>query len=402
MLKVSIKTYGCKVNQYESQLLRENIENCGYLVSDFNSSNIVLINSCCVTEKAESELRKFVQKSVNKGKKIWLTGCAVKKSNQFISMSGVEVFDDKETLLNSKLAGLNIITKFHNRTRAFVKIEDGCENFCAYCIVPYVRGPVRSRKEEDILCEVKHLVDNGYKEIVLTGVDLGAYGRDTGKELIGLLESLSRIEGLERIRISSLEVVYLNDKVIEYLSTNRLVCTHLHIPLQSGSDNILALMRRRYTFSDYIERVALARKKIDGVTFTTDAMVGFPGETEDDFISTCETIEKIGFLKVHIFRYSKRRETLAYRLENHISESVKREREKALCELSEKISNRTKERFIGSFLDVLVEKKKGENVFGYSSNYIPVFFSEKRIANNRVVTVKAERLIDGKLFCVKV
>ena len=402
MMKVTIKTYGCKVNQYESQLLRENLEKSGYQLSGYQESQLVVVNTCCVTQKAESEAIRFVKSSMQDGKKVWLTGCGVKKEGALIKLPGVQIFDNKDAFINLQLAGADKITKFYKHTRAFVKIEDGCENFCSYCIIPYVRGPVKSRRARDIIWEVENLVDNGYQEIVLTGVDLGAYGKDTGEDFVKLLESLSHTQGIQRIRLSSIEMFHLGERLIDYLSGNGFICPHLHIPLQSGSDSILAMMKRRYTVSGYLGKLERIRKKIAGVTFTTDAMVGFPGEKEEDFKKTCSVIQQAGFLKVHIFRYSIRQETSSYRLAEHIGEVQKKEREYRLKEISEKVSRKIKTEFIGDLLEVLVEKKTGKNFYGYSSNYIPVCFSSETAHVNEIVKVKAEKLQGKQLLSVAV
>jgi len=400
MMKATIKTYGCKVNQYESQLLNENLEKSGYELSDYRESEVVIVNTCCVTEKAESEARRFVRKGLQDGKRVWITGCAVRKENDFALLPGVEIFEDKEVLTRLKLAGIEGITRFFHHTRAFVKIEDGCENFCSYCIIPYVRGPVRSRNQDDIVREVENLAGNGYKEIVLTGVDIGAYGRDTFTDIVKLLDAISRVEGIKRIRISSMEVFHLNVNLVEYLAGNGLVCPHLHIPLQSGSDRILALMKRRYGVSDYLRKLDMIRKKIPHVTFTTDAMVGFPGESEEDFNLTCRAIERCGFIKVHIFRYSGRKETPAYYLGGQVPESAKKERESVLKRVAEMVSFRIKKDFIESPVEILVERKKGNAFHGYSLNYIPAFFNSAKEFKNEIVKVRVKDIKNGKLFCV--
>jgi len=321
--QVLVKTYGCKVNQYESQLIRENFERQGYTLSQNGEADVVVVNTCCVTEKAEKKARSFIRKAVAHGRRVLVTGCAVRKQNSFVEEFSppVEVYPDKDDLL---LAGLRTISRFDNHTRAFVKIEDGCENFCTFCIIPLVRGRVKSRLKEEVVDEVRQLVSNGYKEIVLTGVDLGAYGSDTGEGLTDLLKSLETLKGLERIRLSSIEVFHLTDELTEYLLNSRLFCRHFHIPLQSGSDRILRKMGRRYTFSEYLKKIEDIREKdpTGRTTFTTDVMVGFPGETEEDFTLTCEALKRIGFLRVHIFRYSKREGTAAYRMDGQVPEEV--------------------------------------------------------------------------------
>ncbi|MGI6595720.1 MAG: MiaB/RimO family radical SAM methylthiotransferase [Candidatus Ratteibacteria bacterium] len=404
-MKLFIKTYGCKANQHDSQLLLENFLEEGYKISSFGDADTVVVNTCCVTGKAEKESRSFIRKSAAAGKRVWMTGCAVKRE-EFCERCGASVSILPDMQLKKKT-----ISSFYNHTRAFVKIENGCENFCAYCIVPYVRGNVKSRSEEEIAEEVETLCDNGYKEIVLTGIDTGAYGKDTGADIIKLLERLKTIKGLERVRISSIELFYLTDALCDYLVSFPLFCPHFHIPLQSGSDKILKLMRRRYTFSDYLSRIEKIKKKgrAENITFTTDIIVGFPYEEDADFSLSAQAVKDIGFLKVHIFRYSKREGTAAYCLGGDIPSSIKKEREKILKEEALKVSMDIKKRFIGQELDVLVEREKEGWWTGYSSHYLPVkisVWSANECLFNKIVPVKAEgmdkhgllhgRIIEGK------
>ncbi|MCM8829647.1 MAG: MiaB/RimO family radical SAM methylthiotransferase [Candidatus Omnitrophica bacterium] len=367
-MNIFIKTYGCKANQYDSQLLLENLEAEGYRLSSFDDAEIVVVNTCCVTDKAEREARYFVKKATGQGKNVWITGCAIKKGT-FLERDSAGV-----NILSEVPLKKNTITHFYNHSRAFVKIEDGCENFCTYCIVPYVRGKVKSRPEEEIISEIKTLCSNGYKEIVLTGIDVGAYGRDTDTDIINLLERLKDIDGLKRVRLSSIEVFYLDDKLCEYLLSYPLFCPHLHIPLQSGSDKILRLMGRRYRFSEYVNVIEKIKKEDveNRFTFTTDIMVGFPYEDDDDFYLSIKAVEEIGFLKVHIFRYSKREGTSSFSIGGDVSDRVKKEREKILEEVAGVSSKKVKEQFIGRHLDVLIERKREDCWEGYSSQYLPV------------------------------
>jgi len=378
------------VNQYESQLLRENLEAQGYQLSKNGEPDVVVVNTCCVTKKAEKEARSFIRKSVAHGKRVLVTGCAVRKDDALKKLfPGIEIYPDKEFLIQSELAGLKTINRFEGHTRAFVKIEDGCENFCAYCIVPLVRGPVKSRPEEEVISEIRSLCFNGYKEIVLTGIDLGAYGRDTGGGIISLMEQLKSIKGLKRIRLSSIEIFHLTDELTGYLLSNELFCLHFHIPLQSGSDRILKMMGRRYTFSEYLNKIEGIREKdkTGRVTFTTDVMVGFPGETDEDFRLTCRAVEEAGFLRVHIFRYSKREGTAAYLMDGQVPENVKKEREKELEGIVDNTCYNVKQRFASRSMDVLVERETEDGWGGYSSEYVPVIFTGGKKLINEIVTV---------------
>lgn len=395
-MNLFIKTYGCKANQYDSQLLLENLLQDGYKLTGFKDADMVVVNTCCVTAKAEKEARSFIRKAAEEGKDVWVTGCATKRDG-FVERLGNNV-----KVLSTFPFKKKTIRYFFNHTRAFVKIENGCENFCAYCIVPFVRGKVKSRDEDEIVEEVEALVSNGYKEIVLTGIDTGAYGRDTGRDIIGLMERLKGIDGLERVRLSSIEVFYLTDGLCDYLFSNELFCPHLHIPLQSGSDRILKLMGRRYTFAEYLKRIEYIKKKDrEGrFTFTTDMMVGFPYEEDDDFDMSLRAIEEVSFLKVHIFRYSKREGTPAFTMGGQVPEDVKKKREKEMEYVAGMVSERVKGGFTGRVLDVLIERKVDGGWEGYSAQYIPVKILDKgkgcRI--NEVVSVLIKGIENGILI----
>ena len=405
MKKVRIFTLGCKVNQYESQLLRENFLNNGFLISDDEDFNIGVLNSCCVTSKAEKECRNIVRRLLRNGKEVWITGCWVNKERERIikEFPSVKVFE-KDFLFNSYFEKkVKSISYFSGHTRAFIKIEDGCENFCSYCIIPFVRGRVRSRLIGEIVDEIKVLSENGYKEFVLTGVDLGSFGKDTGERLKDLIERISKIEGVKRIRISSIELFHIDDELIDSLSNNEKFCHHFHIPLQSGSDRILKLMRRRYKIADYMEKIEKIRKKMEDVTFTTDVMVGFPGEEDNDFSLTCNVIKELEFLKVHIFPFSLRKNTFAENLKKFfVDEKVKRERFLILDRLAKEVSEKVKEKFIGSIQEVLIERKREGKWSGYTGNYLPVLIDSENDLKNKILKVKLEGMekdkIKGKLI----
>ncbi|MGC8976604.1 MAG: MiaB/RimO family radical SAM methylthiotransferase [Candidatus Ratteibacteria bacterium] len=386
---VEILTFGCKVNQYESQLIKENIE----MNENFKDGDIVVINSCCVTEKVERDVKKKIKKLLKEKKKVYLTGCLVEKNGIKDEIAGVKIIK-KEEFFKYK----NRISNFDSHTRAFIKIEDGCENFCSYCIIPYVRGNVRSRSQNDIIDEINCLAERGYKEIVLTGIDLGAYGKDIGTDLISLIEKIERIGNVKRIRISSIEIYYINEKLIDFLKFCEKFCPHFHIPLQSGSDRILNLMRRRYTFDDYYRKIEMIKEKIENVTFTTDIMIGFPGEKEDDFEKTCNAVEKIEFLKLHIFPYSERENTPATKFPEKIDERIKKERFKRLQKIASLSSKKVKEKFIGKNLTVLFERKKEIFWEGYSGNYIPVIVNSQKDLKNQIVNVVPEKILKDALF----
>lgn len=395
MKTVSLISFGCKVNQYETHLLRENLEREGYKSVD--EGEIFVINTCCVTGKVEKEIRRIIRKKLREGREVWVTGCLVNKSPEDLKVQfpSVKIFDKNEFIT------VKTISNFNSHTRAFIKIEDGCENYCSYCIIPYVRGKVKSRDEEEIVEEIRKLVKNGYKEIVLTGIDLGAYGKDTGTSFISLLKKIFKIEGLRRVRLSSIELIHLSDEIINFLAEWEVFCPHFHIPLQSGSNRILKLMNRKYGVSEYIEKIEKIRERINKVTFTTDIMVGFPGEKEKDFIETCEIVEKIQFLKIHIFPYSPREKTSAYHFPDKISCDVKKEREYEIFKVGNRVSYEVKKKFLGKTFQVLVERKKDGYWEGYSENYIPFIIESEKYLKNEVVSVMAEKIEREKFLYFK-
>ena len=258
-----------------------------------------------------------------------------------------------------------------NKTRAFVKIEDGCENFCSYCIIPYTRGPVRSKKKEDVLEEVKSLINNGHKEIVLTGIHTGHYGFDD-YSFSDLLLDLVKIDGLKRLRISSIEITEINDNVLEVIKNNNILVDHMHIPLQSGCDKILKLMNRKYDKEYFINKIETIRNIRTNMSITTDVIVGFPNETEEDFEETIKTIEKINFSKLHVFPYSKRKGTKAAVMENQVPENIKKERVKKLLGISKKLEIDYFSKFINKEVTFIPETYKDGYIYGHTGNYLLV------------------------------
>ena len=390
-MTVSLITLGCKVNQYETQLYRESFAADGFEIKNSGEpSDITFINTCCVTKRAEKESRNFIARSLKISSRVIVTGCYVEK--EYVQLKEkfpqIEIVRRKNLLNNNYFQKrINKIHYFSGHTRAFIKIEDGCEKFCSYCIIPYVRGRVKNREAKEILEEIKGLASNGYQEFVITGVDLGAY-----QGLPDLLFQLEKIEGVERIRLSSLDPGDSTDSLIEILSSSPKFCPHLHIPLQSGDDKILQLMNRDYTIDDYRKTIAKIREKIPEICISTDVMVGFPGEDEEAFKNTARIIEEVGFSRVHCFRYSPREKTRAAKLTNPVEEKTKKERAKNLISLTKGISQKIKKGFLGKTASVLIEKKRKDGYsFGYSRHYLPVLVKGK-IGTNQIVKVKIEDL----------
>ena len=397
-MKVSFYTLGCKVNLYESEVIMHEFKKRGYEIVPFTMpSDIVIINTCTVTNTSDKKSRNIIRQAVknNPNSIIVVMGCYSQvRSEDIKEIPGVNIIIGNTN--KSKIVDLveeyirdkknkNIIENimkvpfeameldsFETRTRAFVKIQDGCNNFCSYCIIPYSRGNIRSKEKEDVIKEVTCLVNNGYKEVVLTGIHTGHYGKDKyDYDFSDLLTSLCEIEGLLRIRISSIEITELDDKFMKVLENNKIV-DHIHIPLQSGSDKILKLMNRKYDKEYFYNKIQKIRSIRPDISITTDLIVGFPNETEDDFKETCEFLRKVNFSKIHVFPYSRRKGTPADLMDNQIDESIKKERVKKVLEISHELEINYMSKFINKEVDVLFETYEDGIITGHTSNYICV------------------------------
>ena len=290
------------------------------------------------------------------------------------------------------------IKHFENRTRAFVKIQDGCENFCTYCIIPYVRGKCRSKKEDNVLSEITTLVNNGYNEIVLTGIHTGNYGVDINTNFSSILEKILNIKGLKRLRISSIEITELTDKFMDVLKTSKKIVNHIHIPLQSGCGKILKAMNRKYDMQYFINKINQIRSIRKDIAITSDVIVGFPGETDEDFNITKENIKKIKFTELHVFPYSKRKGTPAAIMKNQIDGNIKKQRVKELIEISEELKNEYYKKFIGKLLEVLVETYSDGYLIGHLSNYGKVKFKGDESLLHNLVMVKLNDYINDEFM----
>ena len=424
MRSVAFHTLGCKVNQYDTQAMREALTKDYRIVSSKEGADIYIINTCTVTDRADQKSRQQIRNIIRKnpGAFVAVTGCyAQRKPFEIARIPGVDLIlgsQEKNRItpfltevknnLKPEIFVENIdsyskyvtrkVTSHHSHSRAFVKIQDGCQNYCSYCIIPYVRGQERSRPLKDILDEIEGLVRNGFKEIVFTGIRLGSWGQDLngGVALAALLEKVSEIEGLKRIRLSSIGLRDLNEELIDRITRLPRVCPHLHIPLQSGADNILKAMNRPYTtfyYRDLIERI---RDKLKGMAITTDVMVGFPGEKKEDFENTYDFAKKMKFAKVHVFRYSPRPGTLAVQLKGKVGEQEIKERSERLLGLSLKMQEEFSRLFLGKTLEVLVEKRRKNNYLtGFTDNYIKVVFSGPAHLVNEIIKIKITQVEKG-------
>ncbi len=409
MKKFMIITLGCKVNSYESQATREALIKNGYI--EENNPDIIIVNSCAVTSMAEHKSRQKVSSLAKKypNSIIVVCGCSsqyhtssykdipnvkiIMGNNDHLKLISLlkqyeenkkQIIDvDKSTRLRT-YQKLNI-TSFDEKIRAFVKISDGCNNFCSYCIIPYTRGNLRSREKDEILCEIKTLVNNNYQEIVITGIDSASYGYEfENYNFNSLLKDIIKINGLKRLRISSIEASQIDDEFIEILKSSNIIAPHLHIPLQSGSDSVLKRMRRKYTCEEFYQKIKKIKDEIPDIALACDVIVGFPGESEEEFEETYNFIKKCDFSFLHIFPYSPREGTLASTLPNQIPSQIKKQRVNKLIELGNQLSQKYEEKFINKNVTVLIESynPKTNLYHGLSENYLPCDIkSEKNIIN---------------------
>ncbi len=395
-MKFYIYTLGCKVNSYESRIMTEDLINAGYVEEKDNNipADIYIINTCSVTNTADSKSLKLIRQAIKKNKDaiIVVCGCLAQAKPETVNIEGVDIVIGNKNkskvseYINEYVKNKNKKTDIYDisnvefetmklnnfdKTRAFIKIQDGCNNFCAYCIIPYTRGSVRSKPREDILNEIDHLTLNGHKEIVLTGIHTGNYGSEFDNyDFADLLNEIVKIKKLSRIRISSIEITELNDRVLEIIKNNNVLVDHLHIPLQSGSDEILKLMNRKYDTKYFIEKINKIRKIRPDISITTDVIVGFPNETDKNFNETIETIKKVDFSKLHVFPYSKREGTKAATMEGQVKEEVKKQRVMELLKLSKELENKYMNKFIGKTLTFIPEVYKDGYLIGHTGNYL--------------------------------
>lgn len=421
---VAITTLGCKVNQYDSEAIAAQFQKAGFEVVPFEDvADVYVINTCTVTRMGDKKSRQFIRRahSRNPDALIVATGCYAQASpREVAALPGVCVVSgtyDRERIVqavldfdessrpsrrDSDVVGVNrevlegrdvapqvlvretssfgpfeelAVEGWTERTRAYVKIEDGCENFCSYCKVPYVRGPVRSRDPRKIRKEIELLASLGYREVVLTGIDLGAYGRDFGgsPDVVEILEAAASVEGIARVRLSSVDPTDVTEQLISTMADHVEVCPHLHIPLQSGSDTVLSLMNRRYTVSEYEDIVSMARERIPDLAVTTDVIVGFPGEDEEAFQATCDVCRRSRFSRMHVFQYSRRRGTVASTLPGQVSRIEKARRSAELIALGGELSLGFHRQLLGRSMSVLVEQADHEGFEGLTGNYVRVY-----------------------------
>ncbi len=414
-MKFFIYTLGCKVNTYESNVMKDKLLNNGYIEGSEIDSDIYIINTCTVTNTSDNKSLKVVRRVLkNKPNSIVVVvGCMTQVNSKLLDDLDVSIIlgnSGKSRIVEyieeykknkEKIVDVQdiMISDFEdmclnnfNKTRAFVKIEDGCENFCSYCIIPYARGKVRSKKPKIVIREIKNLIDDGHKEIVLTGIHTGHYGSDLeGFSFFKLLREIEKIEGLERLRISSIEITELDDEFMEVLNSSKILVDHMHIPIQSGSNEILKLMNRKYDKEYFIDKIEKIRTIRPNISITTDLIVGFPGETEELFNETIETINKINFSKIHVFPFSLRKGTKAEELPNHIDDVTKKERVKSILKISEELEKEYFNRFVGKEVEFLPEIYKEGYIIGHTGNYLLIKTKGNIDDLNEIKNVKIEK-----------
>lgn len=398
-MKFNIVTFGCKVNQYESNMMKEKMLSSNFFYEEnMSDANIIIVNTCSVTNVADKKCLKMIRKIKREYPNALLVvaGCSSQNNQNVYEALDIDILlgnKDKSKIVELIKEYLDTEKKYvkfynernldfedmlindYNHVRAFVKIEDGCDNFCSYCIIPFVRGSVRSKDFDTVIKEAKLLTEHGHKEIVLTGIHTGHY-MSNNHDLTDLINELSKIDDLLRIRISSIEITELNDKFLEMLKINKKVCNHLHIPLQAGSDEILKRMNRKYDLAYYEEKINKIRSIRPDISITTDIIVGFPYETDELFSETLEFSKKMNFSKIHVFPYSIRVGTAAASMPNQVDEVTKKVRVKKLMALSEKQEKEYYEKFKGKELDILVEECDNNVSIGHTSNYLMVTLNE--------------------------
>ena len=398
-MKFNIVTFGCKVNQYESNMMKEKMLSSNFFYEEnMSDANIIIVNTCSVTNVADKKCLKMIRKIKREYPNALLVvaGCSSQNNQNVYEALDIDILLGNKD--KSKIAELikeyldtekkyvkfynerdldfeDMLINDYNHVRAFVKIEDGCDNFCSYCIIPFVRGSVRSKDFDTVIKEAKLLTEHGHKEIVLTGIHTGHY-MSNNHDLTDLINELSKIDDLLRIRISSIEITELNDKFLEMLKINKKVCNHLHIPLQAGSDEILKRMNRKYDLAYYEDKINKIRSIRPDISITTDIIVGFPYETDELFSETLEFSKKMNFSKIHVFPYSIRVGTAAASMPNQVDETTKKVRVKKLMALSEKQEKEYYEKFKGKELDILVEECDNNVSIGHTSNYLMVTLNE--------------------------
>ena len=420
MKKVALHNLGCKVNAYETEAMQELLEEHGYEIVPFKEgADIYIINTCTVTNMADRKSRQMLHRArkMNPHAIVVACGCYVQaKADELDECIDIVVGNNrKKDIIEilkeyergregscQEMVDINHtkeyeemhLTRTAEHTRAYIKVQDGCNQFCSYCIIPYARGRVRSRDHESVLREVQGLASNGYKEVVLTGIHLSSYGMDTGDHLLNLILDIHEVPGIQRIRLGSLEPRIITEEFARTLASLPKMCPHFHLSLQSGCDATLKRMNRRYTAEEYYEKCVLLRKYFYNPALTTDVIVGFPGETEEEFAQSKAFVDKVNFYETHVFKYSRREGTLAAKMENQVPETVKTVRSNELLELSRRKQRNYEEALIGTTQEVLMEEEilhEGEKYqVGHTKEYVKIGRKTTENLTNQLVNVEIE------------
>ena len=419
-MKFKIISLGCKVNSYECSALASSFLSRGYFECDDNNPNVVVINTCSVTATADQKSRQHIRKMMNNypNAVVAVMGCYSQGNVDYISseikphvLVGTshrdEINDLIEQYLKTKERIVKVddnprffnyeelgVTSFSENVRAYLKIQDGCDNFCTYCLIPYRRGRSRSRSKEKVIEEAKYLIKQGYSEIVLTGIHVGGYGHDLkDTSFSDLVKSLIELEGIKSLRISSVEESEIDDELIDMVIHSKVLAKHLHVPLQSGSGTVLKRMNRKYTPEQFLNKLRVLRTALPNIALTTDVIVGFPGESEEEFNETVEFIKKCDFNMLHVFPFSAREGTGAYLMKNQIDPKIKKQRVQVLLDLSKELWNKYVDKFIGKEIEVLIEKNDSENScsYGHTNNYIDVKIDNKIVKPGEKITVLLQK-----------
>ncbi len=425
MQTVAFHTLGCKVNHYETEAIWQLFKQEGYERVDFESrSDVYIINTCTVTNTGDKKSRQVIRRAIRKNPDavICVTGCYAQTSPaEIMAIPGVDIVigtqdrvkmleyinqykEERQpinavgNIMKSRVYEELDVPSFTDRTRASLKIQEGCNNFCTFCIIPWARGLMRSRDPKEVINQAQQLVDAGYKEVVLTGIHTGGYGEDLKDyNLARLLSDLeANVKGLKRLRISSIEASQITDEVVEVIKNSNIIVRHLHIPLQSGSDTVLKRMRRKYTMASFAERLRKLKEIMPDLAVTSDVIVGFPGETEEEFMETYHFIKEHQFSELHVFPYSKRTGTPAARMEDQVDEEVKNERVHRLIALSDQLAKEYASKFEGEVLEVIPEEEFKEEVgkglyVGYTDNYLKVVLPATEEMVGEIVKVKIDK-----------
>ncbi|NLM12630.1 MAG: tRNA (N(6)-L-threonylcarbamoyladenosine(37)-C(2))-methylthiotransferase MtaB [Epulopiscium sp.] len=429
MAKAAFYTLGCKVNQYETEAMIELFKNEHYEIVSFDEyADVYVINTCTVTNLGDRKSRQMIRraKKINPDSIVVVVGCYVQTAPEEVqAIEGVNIvvgtdhrskiielirqYEEEQNMINAVDDIMNVKTfeelsvhQLEGRTRAYLKIQEGCNQFCTYCIIPYARGPIRSRQPENIMKEVKNLVNNGFKEIVLTGIHVASYGKDLeDMDLLKIIEMVHTIDGLKRIRLSSIEPRIITEEFVNRIKSLPKICPHFHLSLQSGCDTTLKRMNRKYDTAQFKKAVDLLRENIEDIALTTDIIVGFPGETEEEFKASYNFVKEIGFAQIHVFKYSPRKGTPAAKMSNQISPEIKDKRSHQMILLGEEMQKSFLTKQVGKTLEVLFENlvdNQKDFYEGYTPNYLKVNAYSKENIENEILKVKIKEVQNDTLI----